>query len=254
MRSKKLITVLALSLIALIWVSSGTGLWAQAKKVYINGFDGNYPPFTYIDKKGNPAGADIEAVKWIAKEMGFEVKFKAVAWDAIIPTLQARKIDFISTMTPTEERKKVVDFSTPYWETGLAVVVREDSDLNIVSALNGKGIVGVDRGAASETWINNNLVKTGILPKNKLKLYDNAILAIKDVINRRIGASVNDELMVKEATKGKPLKIVGVINTGSTNNFAVRKGDKNLKQLLDEGVKRLLESPEWAKIVATYLK
>ncbi|GAH97105.1 unnamed protein product, partial [marine sediment metagenome] len=77
---------------------------AQEKKVYINGIDPDFPPFAYVDKDGNPAGFDVEAVDWIAQEMGFEVKHQPTAWDTIIPTLNAKKIDFIASgLSFTEE-------------------------------------------------------------------------------------------------------------------------------------------------------
>ena len=68
-----------------------------AGKALINGFDAAYPPFTFIDKTGQPAGFDIDAVNWIAKEMGFKVVHKATDWAAIVPSLKAKKIDFIAS-------------------------------------------------------------------------------------------------------------------------------------------------------------
>ena len=230
-------------------------VFSQAKKVYVNGFDGNYPPFTYIDKDGKPDGIYIQVAKWIAKEMGFEIEFKAVAWDAIIPTLQAKKIDFISTMTPTPERMKVVDFTSPVVDaTFLAVVVREDSDLTMATALIGKNAIAVDRGASAEDWINTNLVQAGILPQAKFKLYDNALLAIQDVENGRANASINDEFMVREAIKGRPMKVIGLITAPDSDNFAVRKEDVELKRLLNEGIKRIRQSPYYEQLVKQYLK
>ena len=67
------------------------------RAVYINGFDAAYPPFSFIDKAGNPAGFDIDAVNWIANEMGFKVKHQPTDWAAIVPSLKAGKIDFIAS-------------------------------------------------------------------------------------------------------------------------------------------------------------
>jgi len=83
----------------------------------INGIDADYPPFTYIDNNDNPVGFDIDCVNWIAKEMGFEVNHIPIPWDSIIAELLAEKIDLIASgMTITEERKKLVDFTIPYWQ------------------------------------------------------------------------------------------------------------------------------------------
>jgi len=85
-------------------------------RVIVNGFDAAYPPFTFIDKKGNPAGFDIDAVNWIAKEMDFKVRHQPTDWAAIVPSLKAKKIDMIASgMSITPERLQQVNFTEPYW-------------------------------------------------------------------------------------------------------------------------------------------
>ncbi|MCD6472882.1 basic amino acid ABC transporter substrate-binding protein [Candidatus Aerophobetes bacterium] len=254
MRSKKLLLIFILSLFALMWTFGGSALWAQGKKVYIDGIDPDYPPFSYIDKEGNPAGFDVEAVKWIGKEMGFEVKVQPTAWDAIIPSLKSGKIDLIASgMTITEERKKVVDFTIPYWEINQAVAVRKDSNLDIISALTGKYIVGTQRGCTAAMWIEDNLVKKGIIGKDKLKLYEGFSLAVKDLLNGRTDSAMMDDVMVKDAIKGKPLKIIGIIKTGELYGYAVRKEDKEFKETLNEGLRRLMKSPKWDELISKYM-
>jgi len=98
---------------------SATFISEVSSPVYnlINGIDADFPPFTYIDNNDNPVGFDIDCVNWIAKEMGFEVKHIPIPWDSIIVELLAGKIDLIASgMTITEERKKLVDFTIPYWQ------------------------------------------------------------------------------------------------------------------------------------------
>lgn len=98
-----------------VFLMAGLGNSAFAQdKVYINGIDANYPPFSFIDKNGNPDGLDVKAVDWIAEEMGFKVKHQPTEWDAIIPSLKNKKIDMIASgMTVTEERKKRLIFPFP---------------------------------------------------------------------------------------------------------------------------------------------
>ena len=58
-----------------------SGVAAAEEKIYINGIDANYPPFSFINSKGEPDGFDIAAVNWIAKEMGFKVKHQPTQWE-----------------------------------------------------------------------------------------------------------------------------------------------------------------------------
>jgi polar amino acid transport system substrate-binding protein len=253
MRNKKLVLIVILSLLIVLCTGS-ISLLAAEKKVYINGIDADYPPFAYIDEKGNPAGFDVECLNWIAQEMGFEVKHQPTAWDGIVSSLLAKKIDMVySGMSITPERMEVVDFSIPYWEINQALCVREDSDLNIIAALCGEYTVGSQRGCTAAEWIEEHLVKTGILPKDNLKLYEGFSLAVKDLVNGRIDSAMMDDVMVEDAIrKGQAVKIVGIIKTGEAYGIAVRKEDKELKALLNEGIAKLKKSVEWDELIIKY--
>ena len=254
MRNKKLVLMVIFSLLIVLCTGS-ISLLAAEKKVYINGIDADYPPFAYIDEKGNPAGFDVECLNWIAQEMGFEVKHQPTAWDGIVSSLLAKKIDMVySGMSITPERLEKVDFSIPYWEINQALCVREDSDLNIIAALSGdKYTVGSQRGCTAAEWIEENLVETGILPKDNLKLYEGFSLAVKDLLNGRIDSAMMDDVMVEDAIrKGQAVKIVGIIKTGEAYGIAVRKEDKELKALLNEGIAKLKKSAEWDELIIKY--
>jgi len=251
MRNKKLVLMVIFSLLIVLCTGSISLLAAEE---YINGIDADYPPFAYIDEKGNPAGFDVECLNWIAQEMGFEVKHQPTAWDGIVSSLLAKKIDMVySGMSITPERLEKVDFSIPYWEINQALCVREDSDLNVIAALCGKYTVGSQRGCTAAEWIEEHLIKTGILPKDNLKLYEGFSLAVKDLLNGRIDSAMMDDVMVEDAIrKGQPVKIVGVIKTGEAYGVAVRKEDKELKALLNEGIAKLKKSAKWDELIIKY--
>jgi len=253
MRNKKLVLMVIFSL--LIVLCAGSISLLAAEKVYINGIDADYPPYAFIDEKGNPAGFDVECLNWIADEMGFEVKHQPTAWDGIVASLLAKKIDMVySGMTINEERLKKVDFTIPYWVINQALCVREDSDLNIIAALSSdKYTVGTQRGCTAAMWIEDNLVKTDILPKDNLKLYEGFSLAVKDLVNGRIDSAMMDDVMVEDAIrKGQPVKIIGRIETREEYGVAVRKEDTELKALLNKGIAKLKKSAVWDELFIKY--
>src|SRR4030042_136151 len=225
---------------------------AQEKNTYINGIDPDFPPFAYIDKEGKPAGFDVESVDWIAKEMGFEVKHQPTAWDTIIPTLNAKKIDFIASgLSVTKERAEVIAYTIPYYEHKWSLVVRADSDLNIVTGLSKGHTVGVQRGTTGANWIEDSLIKNGV--DVKIKVYDTFSLAIEDLLNGRIDSAVQDDTMVREMLKQKPgLKEVVTWGSGSTYAYGLRKGADELLKLLNEGLDRLMKSPKWDELITKY--
>jgi polar amino acid transport system substrate-binding protein len=226
-------------------------LTAVAGKTYINGIDANFPPFAYVDKSGEPSGFDVDAVEWIAEEMGFEVTHKPIDWDGIIPALKSEKIDFIASgMSITEQRKKQVDFTIPYWKVKKVLVVRQDSEMNVEEIMSGERL-GVQRGTTSAEWLKSHQDKEG--HGYTLRYYDSAPMAVADVVNGRIQAAAMDMAPAKEARSEKPVIILGTFGMKPESfGYAVRKGDEDLLQTLNKGLKKLMNDPYWDKLIQKY--
>jgi polar amino acid transport system substrate-binding protein len=219
-------------------------------KVYINGFDAAYPPFTFIGKDGKPAGFDIDSINWIAKEMGFQVKHQPTDWAAIVPSLKAKKIDLIASgMSITPERQAEVDFCDPYWQVVQLLVVRKDSNLTVEKALGPGRKIALLRGSAESKWMTENQLKKGY--SYELKFYDTTPLAIEDVANGRADAAAVSNTALQEAVdRGAPVKSIGRYGQPDVNyGYAVRKDDKAFKKTLNEGLARLKASPYWDELV-----
>lgn len=225
----------------------------KAMKTYIVGIDVPYPPFSFMDEKGNLTGLDVESMRWIAAKEGFKVEFQQVAWDGIIPALQAKKIDIIySGMTITPERLEKVNFTIPYWVINQDVYVLNSSNLTIADVLAGKAILGTQRGCTAELWIEANLIDTGKMPKDNLKLYDNTPLAINDLEARRITAVMYDDLTLKDMIQGKAVKKIGSIETKEEYGVAVRKEDTELLAMLNDGLTKLMKDPYWNEMIVQF--
>jgi polar amino acid transport system substrate-binding protein len=84
-----------------------------------------YPPFNSIDAAGNGVGWDYDAVTEICKRLNCVPEFKQAAWDGIFPAMQAGEFDMLADgVTYTDERAKIVDFSTAYVEVNQYLLVR----------------------------------------------------------------------------------------------------------------------------------
>lgn len=242
-------TVAILGAVLCACVLFGTPAGAQ-EKVYINGFDADYPPFSFVDKNGKPAGFDIDALDWIAKEMGFKVKHQPTDWAAIVPTLQSKKIDIIASgMSITPERQAAVNFTEPYWTVQQRLVVREDSPLTAKQCLEPGRKIALLRGSAESKWMTENLLKKGY--SFELKFYDTTPLAIEDVANGRADcAAVSNTALKNARDKGLKVKSIGDYGQPDTNyGYAVRKEDTELLNKLNEGWKRLKASPSFQELV-----
>jgi polar amino acid transport system substrate-binding protein len=234
---------------------AGTASVAMAQeKVYVNGIDANFPPFAFVDKTGKPDGFDVASLDWIAKEMGFKVKHQPMDWDGIIPSLNAKKIDIIASgMSITDVRKKEVNFSIPYWKITQVLVAKKDSTTTPEAAMSGGNKVGVQRGTSEAKWIEENLIKQKGM-RFELVHYDSAPLAVEDVVNGRIVAAAMDDAPANDAIKkGKAIKVIGQFGMPEENfGYAVRKEDTELLNKVNEGLKKLMASPQWAELKKKY--
>ncbi|HEY3275052.1 MAG TPA: ABC transporter substrate-binding protein [Syntrophorhabdaceae bacterium] len=226
-----------------------------AEKVYINGIDAKFPPFAYVDKAGKPDGFDVKSLDWIAKEMGFEVKHQPVDWEGIVPSLKSRKIDIVASgMSITDERKREVSFSIPYWKTRQILIAGKEARVTVEQALSDGNKIGVQRGTAEANWIKVNLIgKAG--KRLELVQYDSPMLAIEDVINGRITAAAMNDAPALDAAGTKPVKILGEFGmTEEMFGYAVRKEDTELLKKVNEGLRRLMKSPYWTELKKIYIE
>lgn len=233
---------------------TGSSIEPQATPVFLRvGIDAAYQPFSMVGPDGKAIGFDVESMKWIAKDQGFEVEFIPIAWDGIIPALQAGKIDLVyAGMTITDERKEKVAFSKPYWTVNQMVVVKEGSPITLDQVKNGSVVIGTQRGCTAAIWIDENLVNKSLMPADKLKLYDNTPLAVDDLISGRIDAVMYDSTVMNDIIAGKPVQKIGLIETNEDFGIAVRKDDTKLLEKLNAGLDKLMASPDWEALKQKY--
>ena len=158
--------------------------------------------------------------------MGFKVKHQPMDWDGIIPSLKAQKIDIVASgMSITDERRKQVNFTIPYWKIKQVLVAKKEAKITAEQALADGNKLGVQRGTTEAKWIEENLIKKGG-KKFELVQYDSAPLAIEDVINGRIVAAAMDDAPALDAAKKKPVQILGGFGMKDEDfGYAIRKED-----------------------------
>lgn len=212
-----------------------------------------YPPFEFtVNKSGKSqvVGADIDLAKKIADEIGVKLEIKAMDFDALIMALQSSKVDMVITsMTPTEERKKSVDFSDVYFEGTNSIIVNSNFSKDISKEDDLKNIVlGVQRGSVQEIYAKEALKA----PKIK------SLTAIPDLIadmkNGNIDGIVASTVVAKiNANQYDGLKLIDV-NLSQANKeeaaIAIKKGDnKSLLDIVNKTIKSLKDSGQYEEIL-----
>jgi glutamine transport system substrate-binding protein len=225
---------------------------ATNEKVYKVGVDTTYPPFEF--KEGDEyKGIDIELINAIAKNQGFEIELSPMDFGGIIPAMQANQLDVaIAGMSITDDRKKIVDFSTPYFDAGLIVVVKEDnSTIKSVDDLKGKK-VAVKKGTTGATYAVDNAEKLGI----EVVQFNDSPAMFQEVSNGNADALIEDYPVISYAIAQKDLglKLVGDRLNGDQYGIAVLKGkNKELLEKINNGLAELKKDGTYDEILKTYL-
>lgn len=216
----------------------------------------DYPPFEFMvseNGKSKIVGADIDLAQKIADKLGVELELKAMDFDALVPALQAGKVDMVITgMTPNEKRKKAVDFSDIYFKGENAVIVNaKDAGKFTSEDQLKKAKLGVQKGSTQETYVKDNLKVTNY----------KALVAVPDLIadmkNGNIDAVVlNSKVAGINVTKYDGIKVIENLKLTSGGDeeamaVAIKKGDNaDLIKLTNEVIKELQDSGEYDKILA----
>jgi polar amino acid transport system substrate-binding protein len=220
---------------------------------YKVGTEASFPPFEYVEN-GQYVGFDIDLIKEIGKLKGFDVEVIDISFDSLIPSLTTGNIDIIAAgMTITEDRQKVVDFTIPYYSGDQSILVRKDSDFDI-TVLFGNHKIGVQTGTTGDLWVTEHLSDKNIIPKKNITRYDTFNFAVRDLVNKNIDAIVLDNPVAERFTKTDPVKIVGIIKTEESYGMAVKKGNKELLNLLNSGIQELQKNGKLDELIEKYFK
>jgi len=231
----------------------GSGDKGQAKK-YVIACDAKYAPFS-MEVDGKYKGIDVELLDAILKEEGIDYELKPMDFSGIIPGLVSGQIDgAIAGMNITDERKKSVDFSDGYIQSGLAVIVnKDDTAIKSLDDLKGK-TAAVKKGTTGAKFAEDNKDKYEL----NITYYDDSPSMMLAVANGNADFLMEDypvinyQIKIGEQNKLK-IAIDSVIDPPSYG-FAVKKGENpELIKKFNEGLKKIKADGTYDKIIGEYI-
>lgn len=217
---KVLVNTLLVFVLGMLLVSCGGSASDQTqlekiieKGVIVVGTSADYPPYEFhkeIDGNDTIVGFDISLAKKIADDLGVELKIVDMSFDGLLAALEGNKIDFIvAGMTPTDERKKAVDFSTIYYDSGQTMLVKADMTdiLTEISDFDDLKI-GVQKSTIQESifdeqFIGAEKVAVGKIPNLIMSLQSGKIdgIILAEVVAKAYAKS-NDQIAVNNLDLG----------------------------------------------------
>lgn len=223
--------------------SNNAGSKNDDDKVLVMATSADYPPFEYIEtgKSDEIIGFDVDIAKAIAGKLGYKVQVKDMDFGGLVQSLKSGQADFVlAGMTPTEKRKRNVDFSDVYYTAQHMIISKKDSGIETLEDLQGK-TVGVQLGSIQEDKADEINKTISITIENRNRIPD----LIQELKNGRFDAVIiEDTVATGYFEKEKDLKGFTISDdpeeAGSAiafpkNSELTEKFNKELREMKENG-------------------
>jgi polar amino acid transport system substrate-binding protein len=213
------------------------------------GISSGYPPFCFYNNRNELVGYDVDVANEIAKRLGVQPKLIETEWKYIINNLNTGAYDgIVSSMSVTDERMVLVNFSIPYYHSKSVLVVRKDSPYKSHADMKGK-IIGVEAG----TMFENDAKALGEVNIRAFKTSDQALLALH---NKLIDGVITDEIVANYVAGIKKFSLEPLGEPFRKDKVAValRKGDDALLKKVNEILKAMQEDGTLRSLSAKIIK
>lgn len=185
--------------------------------------ESSYKPFSYTDADGKLIGYEVELVDALCAQMQAECELISQDWDGLIPGLNAQKFDaIIAGMSITPERQEVVEFTDPYFYTGIILIGKKGDNITVAD-LDGQPVAS-QRSTVSSQYLQDEY------PNADIKLYDTQDNAYLDLTSGRVRAMMSDKVtgidwLKTEAGTDYEVKGEEISTDEDAMGIAFRKGD-----------------------------
>lgn len=230
-------------LAALTVAALGSSVARADDNVLRVGTDATFPPMEFTDN-GKRTGFDVDLVEAIGKKLGKKVEWVDIDFKGLIPGLVSHRFDMaVSAIYVTDERKKVVDFTEPYYAGGLVAMVKDGSSIKKLSDLDGKKVT-VQVGTKSVGFLQEHYPKVQRVEVEKNQEMFNLV----DI--GRADAAVTGKPAAYQYVRTRPgLHVLPEQLTTEEYGMALRKDEPDLTKAVNKAIEQLKADGTYAAIV-----
>lgn len=217
------------------------------------GMELKYPPFETVDENGDPTGASVRLAEALSEYLDREIEIIDTPYPSLIPALETGSIDIIiSSMTITEAREEIVDFSIPYTTSQLMMLVHKDSIVKSPADLNNADVIIASKtGTIGALWAKSNA------PEAQILNIDEEASAVLEVAQGNADVFIYDPLSIIRHQENYPdstLAILEPLPNTKGWGIALRKGEDELKEQLNDFINKAKEDGTYDAIRDEFLK
>lgn len=247
---KKLLTVALAGIMLTGLVGCSTKNDAANKTIKIT-TAAPYEPYETMNEKGELEGFDIDLGNAIAEKLGTKIEWQNLEFDAALLAVQSGQADMVMAgVSPTAERKKVLDFSEVYYQdegdTANTIVTLNDKGYATIADLKGK-TVGVQNGTIQQESVEAIATEYGLKVETRKEYADIA----QEILNGNFDFMVCEKAMATKLSEtynqlGSFLLGVG---EGSEGNAIGFKPGSTLKADVDKVITEMKDNGEMQKLI-----
>lgn len=229
---------------ALTLATLGASVGHAQDNVLRVGTDATFPPMEFVDN-GKRTGFDIELMEAIAKNMGKQIEWVDIDFKGLIPGLMSKRFDMaVSAIYITDERKKVVDFTDPYYAGGLVVMVKDNNAaIKKLTDLDGKK-VSVQVGTKSVSYLAEKFPKVQRVEVEK----NQEMFSLVDIGRADAAVTGKPAAFQYVRTRGG-LRVLDEQLTTEEYGMALRKDTPELTKAVNASIAKLKADGTYAAIV-----
>ena len=215
-----------------------------------------FPPFNYLDRKGIPAGFEMELAQEACQRMKAECEFTAFKWDELIPGLLDKKFDMImSSMEVTSERRKRMALSRRYYLSPGAFIAQKGAPFDGPPSLLRNKRIGIQKDSTHADWADKSFRRSA-----QLKRYNTLAEALRALTNDEVDAVFGDKVQLwlwSQKSEGKCCELVGQdIKDNQTLGIGVaagvRREDMKLRDAFNKALGEMMSDGTYKKINEKY--
>ncbi|MFI4998676.1 MAG: transporter substrate-binding domain-containing protein [Reyranellales bacterium] len=215
-----------------------------------------YPPFNYLDRKGLPAGFEMELAQEACQRMKAECEYTVVKWDDLIPGLLDKKFDIImSSLEVNSERRKRLGMSRRYYLSPGAFVAAKGQPFDGPPSLLRNRRIGVQKETTHADWVDKSFRRSA-----QIKRYANLADALKALAADDVDAVFGDKVQLwlwTQKPEGKCCEVVGQdIKDTQTLGIGVaaglRREDIKLREALNKAFAEMMSDGTYKTLNAKY--
>lgn len=252
---KKSCRIILLGIVALLFLATGVTGDSNTQKntakrpLLIVGDDINYPPYSYLDAEGNPAGFNVDLARYVGTAMGYDVEIRLDQWDRTRKALESGEIHVISGMFSSPERQALYDFTSKHSITSGAIFTAPGITVKSLDDLKGKTVV-VQKGDIVGEYLMRQQPEIKFLQAGTV---GEALQLISEGTYDYAGLMKLPGVYTIKEKRLKNIKVQELVLAPNDYSMAVRKGNEDLILILNGGLQLAKATGEYQRIYDKWL-